>query len=479
MQTDATTYYEALRTRDKRFDGIFFVAVQSTRIYCRPVCKAQTPLFKNCQFHRSAASAEKAGYRPCLRCRPELAPGNAAVDAASRLANLAMTRIEDGALSSGGVDELAAAMGISSRHLRRVVEAEYGVTPIELAQTQKLLTAKRLLTDTNLPLSNVALASGFSSVRRFNALFFERYRMNPTEIRKTGVAKVASDSFVCELAFREPYDWSSILKFLKVRACSGVEFVDETKYMRTVSHAGHAGWLSVERSKSKDALTVTVSNSLAPVLLHVITRLKRLFDLQSVPEIVDNHLGKLAVNHPGLRVPGAFDGAEVAVRAVLGQQVSVKGASLLAGRLAKLLGKPIVTPFEQLHLLTPTVSELANAQLADIAALGIIKARAATIISLAKAMELDGLSLEPGAEINRTKMQLKNIAGIGDWTAEYISMRCLGWPDAFPYSDLGIKKVLGLKSDKAIIETAEQWRPWRSYAAMHLWKSLESDTKVK
>lgn len=473
MELDPTNCYEAVRTRDKRFDGVFFIAVRTTRIYCRPVCKAQTPRFENCTFHPSAASAEKAGYRPCLRCRPELAPGNSSVDAVSRLASFAMSRIEDGALSNGSVDHLATEMGISSRHLRRVIEGEYGVSPIELAQTQRLLTAKRLLTDTSLPLTEVALASGFASVRRFNALFLERYRMNPSQLRKSRVNAIKSDVFLCELAFRDTYDWQSILNFLRLRACPGVECLDDEKYMRTVSSGKHSGWICAERSKTKDAINVTVSNSLAPVLLHVIARVKRLFDLQSTPSVIESHLGLLAVKAPGLRVPGAFDGLEVAVRAVLGQQVSVKGATVLAGRVANSLGTPIITPFPELNLLTPTVEALADADVQNLNKLGIVGSRSACLVALARAVQSGSLSLEPGADVTRTATQLKNIVGIGDWTAEYVAMRCLGWPDAFPYSDLGIKKALNLTSNKAIIEASEKWRPWRSYAAMHLWKSLE------
>ena len=473
MNLDPTICYEAMRTRDRRFDGVFFVAVRTTKIYCRPVCKAQTPRFENVTFHPSAASAEKAGYRPCLRCRPELAPGNSSVDAVGRLAALAMSRIEDGALSNGGVDQLSAEMGIGSRHLRRIIEGEYGVSPIELAQTQRLLVAKRLLTDTRLSLTEIALASGFSSVRRFNALFLERYRMNPSQIRKARAAGFDADSFNCELGFRDPYDFQSILNFLATRACPGVEFIDDEKYMRTVSSGKHAGWISVARSKTKDALQVTVSNSLAPVLLHVIARVKRLFDLQSTTSIVESHLGVLAVHSPGLRVPGAFDGLEVAVRAILGQQVTVKGASVLAGRLAKLLGTTISTPFPQLYLLTPTGQALANANPNELGKLGIIGSRVLAIMELARVVENGTLTLEPGTQVERTTDLLKTIPGIGDWTAEYIAMRCLAWPDAFPYSDLGIKKALGVTSKKAVLEASEKWRPWRSYAAMHLWKSLE------
>jgi AraC family transcriptional regulator, regulatory protein of adaptative response / DNA-3-methyladenine glycosylase II len=473
MKLDPVICYEAVRSRDRRFDGVFFIAVRTTHIYCRPVCKAQTPRFENCTFHPSAASAEKAGYRPCLRCRPELAPGNSSVDAVSRLAALAMSRIEDGALSKGSVDQLAEEMGISSRHLRRVIEGEYGVSPVELAQTQRLLVAKRLLTDTSLSFSEIALASGFSSVRRFNALFLERYRMNPSQLRKSRATKIETDTFVCGLAFRDSYDWQSILNFLKIRACPGVEFIDEQKYMRTVSSDKHSGWISVELNKTKGIIEVTVSNSLAPVLLHVIARVKRLFDLQAAPSIVESHLGRLAKQSPGLHVPGAFNGLEVAVRAILGQQVSVKGASVLAGRAASLLGKPVATPFPELNLLTPTAQAMANSSVWALNKLGIIGSRAASILELARVVENGSLSLEPGADVVRTTTQLNHIAGIGDWTAEYIAMRCLAWPDAFPYSDLGIKKALGMTNEKAILEVSEKWRPWRSYAAMHLWKSLE------
>jgi AraC family transcriptional regulator of adaptative response / DNA-3-methyladenine glycosylase II len=473
MKLDPIICYEAVRTRDRRFDGVFFVAVRTTRIYCRPVCKAQTPKFENCSYHPSAASAEKAGYRPCLRCRPELAPGHSSVDAVSRLAAYAMSRIEDGALSNGNVDELAEEMSITSRHLRRVVENEYGVSPIELAQTQRLLMAKRLLTDTSLPLQTVAIASGFSSVRRFNALFVERYRMNPSQLRKTSAPPSTEDSFVCALSFRAPYDWDSILTFLRSRACPGVEFVDSTKYMRTVSSGEHSGWISVRRSETKEALELTVSNSLAPALLNVVARVKRLFDLQTTPSIIETHLGALAADNPGLRVPGAFDGFEVAVRAILGQQVSVKGASSLAARLVALLGKSIATPFPELTVVYPSVDAIAHSDPSAFRALGIVTSRCASIVELAKLVQCGRLILSPGSPVESTMAQLKQIPGIGDWTAEYIAMRCLDWPDAFPYSDLGIRKALGLKSDKAVLAAAEKWRPWRAYAAMHLWKSLE------
>ena len=400
------------------------------------------------------------------------------MDSFGRLAALAMNRIEDGALSTGTVDDLAADIGISSRHLRRVIESQYGVSPIELAQTHRLLMAKQLLTDSNLPLTEVALASGFASLRRFNALFSERYRMNPSELRKSGRAKdfVDADAIVCHLGYRAPYDWDSILTFLAGRACADVELVRDGMYLRTVEIGKHAGWLSVQPCNNKNVIAVHISHSLAPVLLNVIARVKRLFDLEANPMLVESQLGELAEGAPGLRVAGAFDGLEVAVRAILGQQVSVKAASSLAGRLAALLGRKIETPWDDVFLLSPTAEALAGASVEQITSLGIISSRAASIIELAKAVQKGELRLEPGMDLEATHAKLQSIPGIGEWTAEYIAMRCLAWPDAFPHSDLGIKKALGTTSKREILEASEQWRPWRSYAAMHLWKTLE---KVK
>lgn len=464
--------YQALLTHDARFDGAFFIAVKSTRIYCRNVCPAKMPMFKNVTFYSTAAAAENAGYRPCLRCRPELAPGNASVDAVSRLASIALNRIEDGAMTELGIEGLATEMGISSRHLRRVIESEFGVSPIQIAQTQRLLLAKRLLTDTNLPITEIAFASGFSSLRRFNALFLERYHLNPTQLRKR-VKEHKTPYLVCEVVYREPYDWPAMLSFLEGRACPGVEMVEGDTYFRTASFGKHSGWVAINKNPKRSTFLIQISTSLAPVLLNVVARCKRMLDTQADPALIAGSLGSLAGGRPGLRVPGAFGGFDLAVRAILGQQVSVKAASTLHGRIAQRFGAEIDTPYSALNRSAPNAESLAKLSVEDLSGLGITGSRITTILALARAVASGYLSLEPGQDVEQTSSKLKTLPGIGDWTAEYVAMRALSWPDAFPYSDLGIKKALGLKNDKQIIEYAERFRPWRSYAAMHLWKSLE------
>ena len=326
MILDPRTCYRALKARDARFDGRFFVAVSSTRIYCRPVCTVKPPRRENCHFFPSAAAAEAGGYRPCLRCRPELAPGNASVDATTRLAQAAASMMEDATLDQEGLDTLAGRLGITDRHLRRAFGAEFGVSPVEFAQTQRLLLAKRLLTDTTLPVTEVAFASGFGSVRRFNALFKQRYRLKPGQLRgqrRAGApASAAADALKFELSFRPPFDWPAVSAFLGVRAIAGVEAVEGGYYRRTARIPGdgteHAGWIAVEMSPRKPTLCVAVSASLAKVLPPVLSRVKALMDLACHPAEVAQALGALAKRHPGLRVPGAFDGFEMAVRAVLG-----------------------------------------------------------------------------------------------------------------------------------------------------------------
>ena len=509
---DKDACYQALLTHDARFDGVFFVGVATTGIYCRTVCPARTPRRENCAFYPSAAAAERAGFRPCLRCRPERAPGNAGVDATSRLAARIAGRIEDGALTEGSVEDLAVETGISSRHLRRVIETEFGVSPIALAQTQRLLLAKRLLTDTTLAVSAVAAASGFSSLRRFNALFKERYRLNPTELRqgrredkeigrqgdkeletqRTGDREQETEredsslipgvhpqgrthpsSLMCELAYRPPLDWQSLLAFLVGRSSSGVETVDEGRYLRVVGIGEHRGWIAVDPVPDKPALRVELSASLAPVILPTLARVKRLFDLEASPQYIAGHLGELAQARPGLRVPGAFDGFEMAARAILGQQISVRAATTISGRFAAAFGEPVTTPFARLTHLPPTAERVARADAAELIALGIITTRANSILALARMAAEGKLSLTPGVDIEPTLIQLKAIPGIGDWTAQYIAMRALAWPDAFPHTDLGIYKALGETNPKRVLALSEAWRPWRAYAAMHLWKSLE------
>ena len=477
MLLDADQCYRALAAHDARFDGRFFVGVATTRIYCRPVCTARIPRRGNCRFFPSAAAAEAQGFRPCLRCRPELAPGHAAVDANRRLAQAAAGLIDDGRLGAEArLPDLARALGVTDRHLRRVFGEEFGVSPVEYAQTQRLLLAKRLLTDTALPVIEVALASGFSSLRRFNHLFRSRYRMTPVALRHAAPAS-ARDALAFDLAYRPPYDWDSMHDFLAKRAIAGVEAVEGRKYLRTVriERGGKAiaGWIAVGPSKKARALSVTASASLAAALPAVLGRVKQQFDLACHPEEIAAALGPLAREHPGLRLPGAFDGFETAVRAILGQQVTVRAASIIAGRFAAAFGDAIEAPHASLARLFPSPARVAALEPAEIAATGIIAARARAISLLAREMAAGRLRLDPTAEVDATLARLQSIPGVGPWTAQYIAMRALGWPDAFPHPDVAVLKAMGEKNVRLAAAHADRWRPWRAYAVLHLWKSLE------
>jgi AraC family transcriptional regulator of adaptative response / DNA-3-methyladenine glycosylase II len=474
MELDSDACVRAVRARDRRFDGRFFVGVTSTHIYCRPICPARPAKRENMRFYLSAAGAEGAGFRPCLRCRPERAPGLATVDAVSRLVGAAIAGIEEHALSSARVGDLAASLGVSDRHLRRVTESELGVSPIELAQTQRLLLAKRLLADTRLSQTEIAFASGFGSVRRFNALFKSRYGLSPRALR--GSAN-AAPGLHCQLEFRPPFAWQRLLEYLRLRAIPGVEMADATHYRRTVAIGESQGWIAVSPGKRDTALNVEISQSLAPVIGAVIVRVKRLFDLEAVPDAVsglliqDPLLAKVVRRIPGLRVAGAFDGFELAVRAILGQQISVKGATTLAGRWAQAFGSPIATPFPELNRLTPGAQQMASVAANEIAALGIVGARARCLAALASAVLERRIALTFAANVEEQIDALLRLPGIGPWTAQYIAMRALHWPDAFPSGDLMLMRAANT-SQKHLQELAEAWRPWRAYATHYLWQSL-------
>jgi AraC family transcriptional regulator of adaptative response / DNA-3-methyladenine glycosylase II len=476
---DPDQCYQAVLTHDTRFDGRFFVAVKTTRIYCRPICRVKPPLRKNCGFFSHAAAAEAAGYRPCKRCRPELAPGNSLMEVSSQLARSTAWSISEDFLADHSLAELAQELGVTDRQMRRVFHQEFGVSPVEFSQTQRLLLAKQLLTDSEMPVTSVALASGFQSLRRFNALFKERYRMNPTDLRKSQEIPGAKPSpkFWFRLSYRPPLDWERLLGFLGQRAIPHVESVHEDSYFRTVRVERHGreltGHLQVRQEPEKRLLAVHLSDALLPVSALVLERVKRLFDLHADPGSIDTALGALAAARPGLRVPGSFNGFETAVRAILGQQVSVAGARTLAGRVAAHFGTPVFTPIPSLTHLFPTPQRIASATVTEIGKLGITGRRAETIIALARAIKTGALRLDPGRRIEETLEQLRRVPGIGEWTAQYIAMRALSWPDAFPHTDLGIRKALGEKDPKKILELAEQWRPWRAYATLHLWFSLE------
>jgi len=474
MELDSDACFRAVRARDRRFDGQFFVAITSTRIYCRPICPARPAKRDNMRFYSSAAAAERAGFRPCLRCRPERAPGLASVDAVSRLVGAAIAGIEEHALSSAHVGDLAASLGVSDRHLRRITESELGVSPIELAQTQRLLMAKRLLGDTRLSQTEIAFASGFGSVRRFNALFKSRYGLSPRALRGTATA---AEGLHCQLEFRPPFAWQSLLDYLRLRAIPGVEMADATHYRRTVSIDEHQGWIAVSLGKKANALNVDVSPSLAPVIGSVIVRVKRLFDLGAVPDAVsvslsqDPLLAKAVRRIPGLRVAGAFDGFELAVRAILGQQVSVKGATTLAGRWAQAFGAPIATPYPELNRLTPSPQRMASVSADEITALGIVGARARCLTTLAPAVLERRVVLTFVANVEEQIEALMRLPGIGPWTAQYIAMRALHWPDAFPSGDLMLMRAANA-SQKQLESLSQAWRPWRAYATHYLWQSL-------
>lgn len=462
-------YYAALKARDARFDGKFFVGVSSTKIYCRPVCRVKVPLKKNCRFYATAAAAEQAGYRPCLRCRPELAPGASRLEAVSRLAALALQRIEEGALNGSAITDLADEFGVTDRHLRRVLQNELGVAPVELAQTQRLLVAKRLLTDSQIAVSDVAYASGFSSLRRFNALFQQRYRLKPMALRRRAAPATETNSIYCQLAYRPPFAWTELLGFLRARSMAGVEHIDQTTYRRTVKLGGCSGTIAVTQGELKNVLEVKLSAELLPVVVPVLARVRRLFDLDAEPLPIAEHLGSLAAKTPGLRVPGAFDGFEIAIRAILGQQVSVRAATTLAGRFAQKFGESLSGENSVLTHITPTAERVAEASVAEIAALGIVSKRAGSLLALAQAVAQKAIRLEPAVDTEVTLQKLMALPGIGEWTAAYIAMRALQWPDAFLSADLGVMKALGCREQKEILRRAEAWRPWRSYAVMHLW----------
>ncbi|HUF27411.1 MAG TPA: AlkA N-terminal domain-containing protein, partial [Gemmatimonadaceae bacterium] len=461
----------------------------STRIYCRPVCRARTPRRDRCRFYTSAAAAERAGFRPCLRCRPELAPGFSPTDAADRTARAAVARITEGALNENGVDVLARELGVGARQLRRLVEREIGVSPVELAQTCRLLLAKRLLSDTALPVTHVAYASGFRSLRRFNAMFQSRYRLSPTVLRRSAagtplevVAGESRETITLTLAYRPPFAWEALLAFLGPRATPGVEHVGGGTYARTIGIEGRAGWvaLSPDRaSRSRNgagggSIRADLSISLLPVLMPLIARLRALLDLDASPLDIDRHLMGVGLAEsvrrlPGLRVPGAVDGFELAVRAILGQQVTVRGATTLAGRLAKMVGEPIETGHSALTHLPVSAARVAECSAATLASIGMPRARAESLRHVARAVAHGTLRLEPGGDAASVARQMVELPGIGDWTAQYVGMRALRWPDAFPASDMGLRKAAGGATPARLRRMAERWSPWRAYAAMHLW----------
>ncbi len=484
------SYYRALESRDTRFDGVFFTGVKTTGIYCRPVCAVRTPRASSCEFFNSAAAAEAAGFRPCLRCRPELAPyaiqQNLAYGVWQRIAAGALNDTGDG----GGIEQLATTVGLSSRQLRRVLSEHFGVTPIELAQTQRLLFAKKLLHETSLPMTDVAYAAGFGSVRRFNALFATRYGMAPTIIRRALAQTDAAggDALTLRLAYRPPLAWDAMLRYLAARAVPGIEAVEHNCYLRSVQWPGldsPCGWLRLSHLPRKSQLLLEVAPVLSGVLMALVARVRNQFDLDANPTLIADHLQQdpLLAPHlfaaPGLRVPGAFDVFELALRAVLGQQVSVAGATTLSGRLVAQFGAPTRTPFAQVTHHAPQAQVLAAASIESIARIGLPRSRAETLHALARFAAEGHLMMSPGRTLEQTVTALCTVRGIGEWTAQYIALRALRFPNAFPAGDLGLQKAAtdGAKAvprltEKQLLTRSIHWAPWRGYAAMLLWHSL-------
>lgn len=483
LQPDAC--YLALKARDARFDGRFFTGVTSTGIYCRPVCRVRTPKRENCRFFPHAAQAESAGFRPCLRCRPELAPHSVVwsiQDATSILAQQAVRILDEPDAwrdEAPSVESLAQRLGVSDRHVRRIFEAHLGVSPVQYLQTRRLLTAKQLLADTDLPISQIALISGFASLRRFNAAFAEHYGLNPTQLRREG-RTLTRGTFAIRLAWRPPYDIDAMLAFFRTRAIAGVDHVVDRTLSRTLAVESqgktHKGWIEVSFDEERHQVLLRVSESLRPALPVVIHRVRCAFDLDADPQAINAVLHETFPHGDGLRVPGAFNGYELAVRAVLGQQITVAAARTLAQRLVDRFGEPIEAGDAKLQCLFPDAAVLARAEGNALGELGIVRQRQAAIVGIARAVAQGELQLHSGAHVEATIGQLKQLPGIGDWTAQYIAMRALRWPDAFPAGDVALHKALGVGGTRHAAKNAEaesqSWKPWRSYAVIRAWASL-------
>lgn len=481
MRLDQETCYRAVLARDVRFDGRFFTAVKTTGVYCRPVCPARAPKLLNCVFLPSAAAAQEAGYRPCLRCRPESSPNLSAWHGTYASVSRAMRLIEDGALDHGDVEGLSERLGVSSRHLRRLFRQHLGASPLGVAQTRRILLAKQLLNETQLPLAEIAYASGFKSIRRFNETFQHLYGAPPGALRHKaeGPPSAVNSAIPISLPYRAPYDWRAMLAFLSAREMPGVEQASSGAYRRTILLKGEAGWIEVKNDAPHSALRAVISLPRFQHLPLVIARLRSMFDLAADPLAISRALSRdplLAARismRPGLRVPGTWDGFETAVRAVLGQQITVAAATWLAGKLVAAFGSKFTgsgAPKGLTHLF-PCPEQLVRQ---DIAGIGMPRARGAAIASLAAAAIANPDLFAPYHSLEDAVAQLRLLPGIGEWTAHYIAMRGLRESDAFPSGDIALMRAMADADGKrpsaaGLLSRAENWRPWRAYAAVHLW----------
>jgi AraC family transcriptional regulator of adaptative response / DNA-3-methyladenine glycosylase II len=480
MDMDLTACYRAISTRDARFDGRLFVGVKTTGIYCRPICPARTPKFANVSFFASAAAAQEAGFRPCLRCRPETSPELAFWRGTSNTVSRALALIEAGGLDDDDVEGLANRLGVGARQLRRLFRQHVGATPVTVAQTRRVLLAKQLIHETSLPMTEVALASGFNSVRRFNETFRALFARSPASLRHVrDRGKREAGPLSVRLAYRPPYDWDAMLSFLGDRAIPGVEVVSGTSYRRSIAFGENSGMITVAPA-DKYRVDVAVRFPDIAALPQIIARVRRVFDLAADPDTIGSHLSldpmlaPLVAVRPGLRVPGAWDGFELAVRAIFGQQITVPAATKLLGRLVQQHGEALpegMRDVEGLSHLFPSAERIAGV---DLAALGMPGTRAMAVTSLAQMISADPAMFGRGASLDEAIAKLRSLAGIGEWTAQYIAMRELREPDAFAAADIGLLRAMAgadgrRPSPAQLLARAERWRPWRAYAALHLW----------
>ena len=481
MDLDHDACYRAICLRDARFDGRFFTAVRTTRIYCRPVCPAPTPRSRNVTFFPTAAAAQEAGYRPCLRCRPETAPALGPWRGTSNTVSRALALIELGALDDAGVDALAGRVGMGERQLRRLFRQHLGASPVAVAQTRRVLLAKQLIHETRLPMTEVAFAAGFGSIRRFNEAFQALFGRAPGDLRRTSGLDVPAGShgeIALLLRYYPPYDWPAMLDFLRRRAIPGLESIAAERYTRTVRLDAVQGTIAVQRAAG-NALAVTVRFPRLSKLPAIIARLRRVFDLAADPIAISAHLAKdralasLVKARPGLRLPGAWDGFELAIRAVLGQQITVAAAVRLAGRLVAAHGERLAGPDGDLTHVFPEPEALASA---DLTSLGMPRSRAAALSAVAAAALANPHLFDATCGLDEAVRRLRSIHGVGEWTAQYIALRQLREPDAFPAADVGLLRAMATQegrrySPSELLDRSSTWRPWRAYAAQHLWTS--------
>jgi AraC family transcriptional regulator of adaptative response / DNA-3-methyladenine glycosylase II len=476
VELNTAVYDAARRSRDARFDGRFFIGVTTTRVYCRPICPVPAPKDEHILYFPTAAAAEGAGFRPCLRCRPESSPGTPAWSGTSAIVSRGLRLIGEGALDEGDIEQFAASMGVTARHLRRLFVRHLGATPTAVAATRRLHFAKKLIDETGLRFTDVAAGAGFGSLRRFNGVIRATYGRTPTKLRRLARQRAGTgaepDCYRFKLTYRPPYDWDAMLAFLRARAIPHVELVEGACYRRTIAIDGAIGTIAVSPVPDAFALALEVRLPRPSSLLTVVDRVRRIFDVTADPAVVVEHLRKdplldrVLARHPGLRVPGAWDGFELAVRAVLGQQISVAAASTIAGRIAEDFGTPVPGP-DTFDRAFPGPEQLAEAPLERC---GVMTSRADTIRRLSRAVASGAITLKPSSDPAVTVAALQRLPGIGEWTAQYIAMRALGEPDALPVGDLVLRREAAVRTAAELEQRSRAWRPWRAYAVISLWQ---------